>query len=47
LNAVCEAYGFDENPLKDFKQGASWQRENIFADFEQLPEDLVNSWKIF
>ena len=41
FNALCEAYGFDENPLKDSQAGATWQRTNLFADAEELPEDLV------
>jgi hypothetical protein len=41
FNDLCEAYGFPLNPLKDFFDGQSFQRENAFLDHADLSEDLV------
>ena len=38
---MCEIYGLSENPLKEWMQGTSFQKENAFIDCEHLPENLV------
>ena len=45
FNDLCEAYGFPLNPLKDFYEGQSFQRENAFLDHADLPENLVTILK--
>jgi len=45
FNDLCEAYGFPLNPLKDYNDGKTFQRENAFLDHADLSEELVTILK--